>query len=154
MWLINGTRWESMELLQSQRWFRAVRQGIPFHAAAHQIAYPCSDATSPNGWIKMLLRHVYFLAIVPERFTAPRPSSVLPIFPLIRPICFPLFLARPQIFVALPFFPPRLVPVHVPALERLKRAAVHVTLTFCRFLLLTGTLPGNFIFCALPISNE
>lgn len=80
--------------------------------------------------------------------------SVLPIFPLIRPICFPLFLARPQIFVALPFFPPRLVPVHVPALQRLKTAAVHVTLSFCRFLLLTGTLPGNFIFCALPISNE
>ncbi|KAL7892803.1 hypothetical protein HDV64DRAFT_165158 [Trichoderma sp. TUCIM 5745] len=84
------------------------------------------------------------VAIVPEPLR--HQASLLPIFPLIRPICFPLFLATPQIFAALCFFPLRL---YVPALGRLKR----VTLPFCRVSTFDWHFTRELSLSLMPVSN-
>jgi hypothetical protein len=91
-----------------------------------------------------------------------RPSlSRLPIFPLIRPICFsPSFRRDPRF--SLPFFPLRLVPVYVPALGTFKEGGCPCNpqqARKCSILpvsTLTSTLPGSFHLQSLslmPISK-
>jgi hypothetical protein len=64
-----------MELLQNQRRFRVIRQGIPFRAMRLFIKLHAHAQMQPppmDG--RMLLDFASLLAIVPELVTAPSPA--------------------------------------------------------------------------------